>query len=110
MPDSEPAQEVVIEFPAAGETYMHPEMYGVYAYDTYPAGSVLEGQTRRRSLGVYDSLEAAQAEWPAAGVADGSGAFRSGQVSREPPAWFDPAAAGETWAEEEHLGDSVFEL
>lgn len=101
MPDSEAALDVVIEFPAAGETYTHGGKYGAYSYDTYPAGTVLAGQTRRRFLGMYDSMEEARADWPGAGVVDGSGAFRAGQVPREPPPWFDPAAAGETWAEEE---------
>jgi hypothetical protein len=103
MPAGPPEQEVVIEHPAAGETYCYDD-YGVYGYDTYPPGTVLAGQTRRRSLGRYDSLDEAKKEWPHASVADGSGFFRAARVPAEPPDWFDPAAAGETWAEEPGVG------
>ena len=88
---------VVIEHPATGATYHHDDQYGVYAYDTYPRGSVLEGQERRRNLGLYDSLAEAQREHPGASWTEGTG-FREIPLPESPPPWFDPAAAGESWA------------
>ena len=41
-----------------GATYAL-EGYAVYAYDTYPKGSVLEGQTRRAFISRHDTLREA---------------------------------------------------
>lgn len=60
--------DVVIEFPSIGATYFRHE-YGVYAYDEYPASSVLAGQTRRRWLAAFPTLAEAQAAHPDARVA-----------------------------------------
>ncbi len=56
-----------IEYPSKGATYCREE-YGVYAYDTYPPGSVLAGQARRSFLDAFPTLEAAQAKYPQAKV------------------------------------------
>jgi hypothetical protein len=90
--------ETVIEYPAAGATY-HRDEYGVYRYDTYPSGSVLEGEERRSALGSYPTLEEAQHNHPEATWTGGSG-YREITIPEAPPAWFDPAAAGETWSDE----------
>lgn len=86
----------VIEFPMTGATYHHEE-YGVYRYDVYPESSVLAGQERRSLLDRFPSLAEARAAYPdAEWNGEGSG-FREIVIPREPPEWFDPANAGETW-------------
>ena len=57
-----------IEYPSRGETYNHPDEYGVYEYSIYPADSVLAGQTRRVWLDSYTTLEEAQEQYPDAEV------------------------------------------
>lgn len=59
---------IQIEYPSRGETYNHPDEYGVYEYSTYPADSVLAGQTRRVWLDSYTTLEEAQEQYPDAEV------------------------------------------
>lgn len=88
-----------IEFPAVGKTYHHEE-YGVYRYDEYPRGSVLEGQERRTFLGRYDSLEEAKEHHPDAKWSGPGSGYREIYIPRTPPEWFDPADAGETWDED----------
>jgi hypothetical protein len=66
------AAYTTIEYPSAGATYSLPE-YGVYRYDTYPRGSVLEGQERRSFLDAFETLEEAQAAYPEAEYQEGSG-------------------------------------
>lgn len=56
---------IFIEYPSAGATYCRDE-YGIYAYDTYPEGSVLEGQTRRRFLGSFERFDEARKHYPTA--------------------------------------------
>lgn len=56
---------VRIEFPSRGQTYRRNE-YGIYRYDEYPVGSVLEGQQRRTFLGSYSTLEEAMKAHPEA--------------------------------------------
>lgn len=65
-----------IEHPMIGETYHH-ESYGVYRYDTYPHGSVLEGRTRRRLLDSFSTLDEATRAYPGAEVSGGSGYVRT---------------------------------
>ena len=57
-----------IEYPSRGETYNHPDEYGIYEYSIYPADSVLAGQTRRVWLDSYTTLEEAQEQYPDAEV------------------------------------------
>lgn len=59
--------DVRIEYPSRGATYCR-NQYGVYAYGVYPKGSVLEGQTSRRFLDSFDTLEEAKAKYPNADV------------------------------------------
>ncbi len=93
----------VIEYPASGQTYSHDE-YGVYAYDTYPRGSVLEGQERRSNLGTFDTLTEAQAAFPdAAWYGEGSG-FVDRPLPQSAPDWFDPLNAGESWDDDSEVG------
>jgi hypothetical protein len=61
--------DIRIEFPSVGATYNRPK-YGVYKYGIYPRGSVLAGQESRTWLAEYDSLTAAQEEYPEAEVAE----------------------------------------
>ena len=51
--------DVRIEFPISGATYCREE-HGVYVYDEFPRGSVLEGQ-QRRAFKASGSLEECQA-------------------------------------------------
>lgn len=86
-----------IEYPAAGSTYCHEE-YGVYQYGTHPEWSVLAGQEKRTFLGSYEKLEDAQREHPDAEWDGEEGSsFREPHIPADPPAWFDPSAAGESW-------------
>jgi hypothetical protein len=52
---------------------IEPGRYGgfsVYEFGTYPRGSVLAGQTRKRYVAGFDDLPSAKAAHPAAEVAD----------------------------------------
>lgn len=89
--------EITIEYPAQGATYRRDE-YGVYAYDVYPDSSVLAGQERRRFLDSFPTLAEAKTAYPEAKEA-GCG-YRNIPVPETPPDWFDPANAGEQWAED----------
>jgi hypothetical protein len=96
---------LVIEYPAAGKTYGpafgEEPKYGVYEYGEYEPWSVLAGQEKRSARGQFDTLEEAQAAFPAAvWHGEGSG-FRDIEVPHTPPAWFDPALAGERWSEDD---------
>ena len=62
------SNRIQIEYPSRGATYNRPDEYGVYEYSTYPASSVLAGQTRRVWLDSYTTLEEAQAQYPDAEV------------------------------------------
>jgi len=82
------------------------EGFAVYGHGTYGKSSVLEGQTFRTQLDLGDTLKAIKAAWPTAVVLDhNTKPFRLGNESLEelsglpatPPAWFDPANAGESW-------------
>lgn len=66
-----PGAEVCIEFPSRGTTYCN-QKYGVYAYDTYPASSVLAGMERRTFVDSFDTLLEAQVAYPHATVVEGS--------------------------------------
>jgi hypothetical protein len=75
---------VAIENPMVGKTYYDAEHYGVYRYDVFPRGSVLEGQERRSCLDVFDSEEEAREAYPNAELAGGSG-YRDIGIPRFPP-------------------------
>jgi hypothetical protein len=92
MPDD---VNLTIEYPCTGETYSKPE-YGVYAYGTYPESSVLAGQERRSFINSFPSLAAAQAAYPTAEWVDGT-AWHPIVIPENPPDWFDPEIAGESW-------------
>jgi hypothetical protein len=83
-----------IEYPSSGATYSRDE-YGVYRYDTYPESSVLGGQERRTFRDSFLTLAEAKAAYPNA-EESGNG-YRDIEIPHTPPAWFDPANAGETW-------------
>ncbi len=89
------AEYLAIENPMTGSTYHHPELWGVYAYDTYPRGSVLEGRERRRLLDSFESEAAARRAYPRATVAGGTGFHEPND--RQAPPWFDLTAIGEQW-------------
>jgi hypothetical protein len=90
--------DIVIEFPSVGETYNNNEA-GVYKYDEYPRHSVLAGQTRRSLIDTFPTVEEAKANYPKADVMDGS-AYAPAYIPQDPPEWFDPSVAGESWAYE----------
>ena len=56
-------RRVTIEFPSRGATYNR-QVYGVYAYDTYPRTSVLAGQQRRTFINSYETLAEARVAHP----------------------------------------------
>jgi hypothetical protein len=85
----------VIEYPMTGATYSRDE-YGVYEYGIYPESSVLAGQERRSFIDSFPTLAEAQSAYPDAEWQDGSG-YREIVIPHEPPEWFDPGNAGETW-------------
>jgi hypothetical protein len=79
-----------------GGTY-DSEDYAVYEYGTYPEGSVLEGRQKRSYVdGGYPDAAAAKAAHPEAFCSDSSG-YVEQAASDVPPAWLDPAYAGESW-------------
>lgn len=94
----EPGAMILIEFPASGSTYEFQE-HGVYAYDEYPEGSVLEGQPRRRFIDRHEQLEVAQREHPKAKWVNCS-AFVPVTIPDTSPEWLDPEFAGEGWTGE----------
>jgi hypothetical protein len=94
------ALELVIEYPAQGATYAREE-YGVYSYDVFPEGSVLAGQERRRFVDSFPTLEEAQQNFPQAHWTGGGSGYRAVPIPETPPAWFDPAAIGERWSEDD---------
>lgn len=64
--------------------------YSVYAFDTYPRGSVLEGQTRKRFVASYDSEADAVAAFPGASV----GYRSAGNTYGHLPSEADPVPGG----------------
>ena len=58
-------KDLRIEHPSRGETYIN-DKYGIYQYDVYPKGSVLEGQQRRRFIDNFETLEEAKKAYPEA--------------------------------------------
>ena len=78
----------------------------VYSHGTYGRESVLEGQPRRQFVARFDTLVEAQAAYPDGAVLENSSKpWQPENATLEelsglpscPPAWFDPADAGETW-------------
>lgn len=64
-----PEDDVVIEYPTEGETYLF-DSFGVYRYDTFPKGSVFEGEERRTYLGRFNTAAEAMKEFPTAKLSD----------------------------------------
>lgn len=94
--------EIAIEQPACGVGGTCSAPVGVYAYDEYPPGSVLEGTIRRRCLGTYGTVQDAIAAHPGCGApVQGSGVCTQAPLPVQAPPWFDPTAAGERWADDE---------
>jgi hypothetical protein len=98
---SERKRDLRIE-PSAGETYRHEGEFSVYSYGVYPRGSVLEGQEKRTCVQPGFTSEAeAKLAYPEATIEGGSG-YRTIVIPHTPPSWFDPAAAGEAWDDEDY--------
>lgn len=68
----------------------------VYGHSIYGPESINEGTPRRTYLDSYDTLQEAQEAHPDAQTWECS-TRREHHMSDCPPAWFDTAAAGETW-------------
>jgi hypothetical protein len=64
-------ESLMIEYPMKGMTYGE-KKYGVYQYGTYPESSVLAGQTSRRFIDAFDTLEDAKKAFPSAEYHEGS--------------------------------------
>ena len=71
----------------------------VYAIGTYPAHSVLAGQTQRVFLDSFSTVEEARAAYP---TAEEGGLPPRARVPVNPPADFDPLDAGEAWGEDDY--------
>lgn len=98
-PDNSLHERTVIEYPSEGETYFRTE-YGVYQYGIYPNSSVLHGQQKRSFLGSYGTLEEAQAAYPEAEWDGGASNRMPVHIPDNPPGWFDPLDAGESWSDD----------
>jgi hypothetical protein len=93
--------DVRIEAGGRGLTYSFSEGFTVYGYVTNPRSSVLAGTDSRCYLGHFETIAAAQAEWPSARVAAGS-SFDPHAYNPPRPAWCTPAyeaESGEVWEE-----------
>jgi len=75
-------------------------MVWLWGFGTYEPHSVLAGQPMISRLEAFTSLEDARRAWPDVEVLDYV-PRPVAQVSQIPPRWFDPAAAGERWDEDE---------
>lgn len=85
---------------ARGETYAHDD-YAVYSYSEYEPWSVLAGQVKRSYVdGGFATVADAKAAYPHA-VESGCG-YQPLNLPHTPPAWFDPANAGEAWDEDDY--------
>lgn len=89
---------LVIEYPLVNSQETRDE-YAVYEYGTYEKSSVLAGQEKRSFRDSFPTLAEAQANYPTAEWWAGSG-YREIVIPHEPPEWFDPANAGETWVDD----------
>lgn len=79
-----PKEDIRIEYPSRGQTYCK-NKFGVYKYDIYPRGSVLEGQERRTFKAQYDTLAEAQTAYPNATYeGDGASGFQPPNLSHLP--------------------------
>ena len=67
----------------------------LWGHSVYPKSSVLAGQNRDWRVEPYDSMDEAKAAHPDVEIGHGS-AMRA-SLPDTPPAWFDPAYAGEEW-------------
>lgn len=66
----------------------------------YPESSVLAGQDRHTRLECYYDLDEAKKAHPDAVVQEYA-TLVNNHMSQVPPSWFDPAAAGERWSEDD---------
>ncbi len=72
-------------------------------FGTYDNSSVIAGYPFRQLCKPYDSLEQAIADNPDAEVlVDQDLTPEPIHISSLPPAWFDPANAGEVWSEDDY--------
>lgn len=80
--------------------------YKVKQCGTYGPTSVLAGQSYRQTVGYYRTVEEARKEYPQARVLDSphltSHPMFQPRMSDVAPSWFDPAAAGEVWSEDDY--------
>jgi len=80
----------------------------VWEHGEYPAGSVLEGQTRRSWVEHFPTVEAALKSYPSATVMEHEtgGPFAriydDNPTPQVAPDWFDPLDAGEVWHEDDY--------
>jgi hypothetical protein len=76
------------------------QTFDVYGHGVYDRHSVLAGQSRRCFLNAFATLEEAQAAFPDAQIFGHSTYSTVPAMPSCAPAWFDPAAAGESWGED----------
>ena len=93
MPRENTIHDYTIEPPSNGVGVV------VWGHGEYGESSVLAGAPLRQLMESFPTLEEAQAEWPGAEVLDHSTRVPY-TLPPTPPAWFDPADAGEQWDED----------
>ena len=71
----------------------------VWRHGTYPSSSVLAGAEFRQYTEPYPTVAEAQAAYPEAKILEHSTRVPF-TIPPSPPAWFDPADAGERWDED----------
>lgn len=75
----------------------------LWGHSVYPDDSVLAGETRRRRVECFDTLEQARTAYPNVEILEAAWSHRANRADmssfmRSPaPADFDPADAGEEW-------------
>lgn len=87
-----PPERTYIEFPSVGAAY-HRDEFGVYTYDTYPAGTVNVGQERRRFRNAFDTLDEARENFPDAIYQDGTG-YVAWDLPEDSPGMVQPGRRG----------------
>lgn len=92
-PDDEPSSYTI-------EPDVKGEGFWVCQYGVYSESSILAGQQYRQLCKHYDTVQAAQADYPGAEVADHQRYIPPTYIPKVPPPWFDELDAGEHWDED----------
>lgn len=96
-------ESITIEQNSRGATYrIEDGSYTIYGHSTYEKWSVLAGQNCRQYLkgGMADEAEArawVAEHHPGVEVSVSGSTYAPPFLPAQPPEWFDPSIAGETW-------------